>query len=52
MLFTTIAVVLGLVLYDYFSRVTTRVVQCTDTTTIANSENASLIPCENDDENV
>lgn len=52
MLFTIIAVVLGLVLYDYYSRVGTRVVRCTDTTTITSSETASLIPCEDNDENV
>lgn len=48
MLFTIIAVVLGLVLYDYFSRAGTRVVKCTDTTATS-SENASLIPHDNDD---
>ena len=48
-LFSVLAVVLGLVLSDYFRRAGTRVVKCTDTGTA--SENTSLIPYE-DDENV
>ena len=50
MLFSVAAVVLGLVLSDYFRRASTRVVKCTDTTAIS-SENTSLIPYD-DDENV
>ena len=44
-MFTTAAVVLGIVISDYFRRASTRVVRCTDTT----SENSSFIPGDDDD---
>ena len=47
MLFSTVAVVMGIVLSDYFRRASTRVVRCTDT---SSSENSSLIPYTDDDD--
>ena len=41
MLFTTVAVVIGIIISDYFRRAGTRVVRCMGTTS---SESTSLIP--------
>ena len=46
MLFSIVAVVLGIILSDYFRRASTRVVKCTDTS----SSSASLIPHDDDDD--
>ena len=50
-LFTMIAVVLGIIVSDYFRKASTRVVVCTDTstTTLITSEHVSLLPDDDDD---
>ena len=49
MLFSSAAVVLGLVLSDYFRRASTRVVRCNDATPTS-CESTSLIPCSEEED--
>lgn len=50
MLFTVVAIVVGVILSDYFRRAGTRVVRCTDTSTV--SETTSFTPLEDNDDGV
>ena len=50
MLFTLVAVVVGVVLSDYFRRAGTSVVQCDDTSSVSHSETASLVAHNEDDD--
>ena len=50
MLFTVVAIVVGVILSDYFRRAGTRVVRCTDTSTVG--ETTSFTPLEDNDDDV